>query len=399
MSAAPYQTARELDDALPERAPLRSVPAAVPDARRGGKPPRQVRTPLEHLCEPSLIRLGPDLYAAQFDLMKIVPARHILTQAMARGELAPGGLVVESSSGTFALGLAMVCAELGLKLSLVTGPLEDSVRWRLEHLGAVIDTVPNAGQTLGGIQQARLNRLKELMADVPGAFWPQQYTNPQHPAAYRELALDFARTLGRIDILVASVGSGGSICGMGRALRELNPELRIVAVDHNLSVLFGPTSGDAYPLCEECYVPLLGMGSDIVIPNVDHKQCDEVHWLPCAKMINAVHELHQRHGLLLGPTAGAAFAVARWASERNPGKAVLSIFPDHGIRYLGTVFNPHWIAARRDELARDWEEPLPVSGPPAVGRDWQIFAWQRRTYEEVMGHGPVSREAKQAEHV
>ncbi|MEK8021086.1 MAG: pyridoxal-phosphate dependent enzyme [Candidatus Parabeggiatoa sp.] len=320
-----------------------------------------------------------------------MPARFIIENALETGALKPGGLVIESSSGTFALGLAMVCANLGLQLSLVTGPLEDSVKWRLEHLGANIEIIPSAGGTLGGIQQARLNGLKQILADNPGAFWTQQYTNPLHPAAYASIGHSIGKAIGKIDFLVASVGSGGSICGMVRALRENNPELSAIAVDHNLSVLFGPTSGRAYPLCQECYVLLLGMGSDIVIPNLDHTQCDEVHWLPVAKMINAVHHIHSNYGLLLGPTAGAAYAVADWVVRMNPGKNVLTIFPDHGIRYMQTVFEPEWLNERAEELKRDWSHPTIVEDPKEVGRDWAYFPWGRRSYREVLGHDPVSR--------
>ena len=355
------------------------------------KPELPMGSALDHLCDPALIQLQPQLYAVKFDLMKIVPARYILETALANGDLQPGGLVVESSSGTFALGLALVCANIGLRLSLVTGPLEPSVRWRLEHLGAEIDVVPSAGNTLGGIQQARLNRLQQVMADNPGAFWPQQYTNPLHPAAYAAIARSLGESLGNVDYLVASVGSGGSMCGMSRILRQTNPDLRVIGVDHNLSVLFGPTTGEAYPLCQECYVPLLGMGSDIVIANLDHTECDEVHWLPVAKMINAIHHLHQQQGLLLGPTAGAAYAVAQWVAQNNPGKNVLTIFPDHGIRYMQTVFDPQWLSARASELQRDWAAPVAVASPTAVRRDWEYFPWQRRSYQQVLGHPPVSR--------
>lgn len=354
---------------------------------------QQIDSALDHLCTPSLMELRPHLFAVKFDLMKIVPARFILENALKTGELEPGGLVVESSSGTFALGLAMVCANLGLRLSLVTGPLEPSVRWRLEHLGASIESVPSeAGQTLGGIQQARLDYLQGVLEKNPGAFWPQQYTNPLHPAAYADIATWLGESIGDVDFIVASVGSGGSMCGMSRILRKTNPDLQVVGVDHNLSVLFGPTTGEAYPLCQECYVPLLGMGSDIVIPNLDHAECDEVHWLPVAKMINAVHDLHSQYGLFLGPTAGAAYAVADWVAANNPGKNVLTIFPDHGIRYLQTIFDPQWLGERQDELKRDWSNPVAVDSPTKVAKDWEYIQWQRRTYQQVMGHEPVSRE-------
>ncbi|MCI5150775.1 MAG: pyridoxal-phosphate dependent enzyme, partial [Candidatus Electrothrix sp. MAN1_4] len=225
----------------------------------------RIDSALDHLCSPSIIRMQQNLFAEKYDLMKIVPARFIIKQALETGALKKNGLVIESSSGTFAMGLALVCANLGLRLSLVTGPLEASVRWRLEHLGADIEIIPDAGKTLGGIQQARLNRINQIIEKNPRAFWPQQYSNPLHPASYAPIAESVEKRIGKIDLLVASVGSGGSICGMARVLRKSNPSLSVVAVDHNLSVLFGPTSGRAYPLCQECYIPLLGMGSDIVI--------------------------------------------------------------------------------------------------------------------------------------
>lgn len=350
-----------------------------------------ILSPLDALCTPSIIRLSPNLVAAQFDLMKIVPARYILQNALDTGRLKRGGLVVESSSGTFALGLALCCIEMGLRLSLVTGPMEASLRWRLEHLGASIDLVESSATGLGGIQQARLDRLAQVMEEVPGAFWPQQYTNPLHPEAYGPIATRLGEAMERVDCLVASVGSGGSMCGMARVLRETHPDLRVIAVDHNLSVLFGQTTARVHPLDDECYIPLLGMGSDIVIPNLDHTACDEVHWLPVAKMIRGIHWLHQHYGLLLGPTAGAAYAVADWFARAHPEANVLTIFPDHGIRYLKTVYDGSWLADRAEELERDWAEPHWVDGPAAVEGEWVRVAWRRRTYEQVNGHEKRSR--------
>ncbi len=351
----------------------------------------EAQSALDSLCQPAIIQMQPNLVAAQFDLMKIVPARFILENALETGALKEGGLVVESSSGTFALGLAIVCANLGLRLSLVTGQLEESLEWRLRHLGASIEKVYSGRGYMGGIQQKRLDRLSQLMAEHPGSFWPRQYDNPLHPVAYASLAESLAKSLGKIDFLVASVGSGGSISGFARVLRKSNPDLSVIAVDHNLSVLFGPTSGEATPLCRECYEPLLGMGSDIVIPNVDHTQCDEVHWVPVAKMINAIHHMHNNYGLLLGPTAGAAYAIADWVARSYPDSKVLTIFPDHGIRYIRTVYNGEWLNERAEELQRTWSQPTRVESPTAVGSDWAYYPWGRRSYPEVLGHGPVSR--------
>lgn len=354
------------------------------------------QSPLDHLCKPSLVRLAPNLYAAKFDLMKIVPARYILEDALATGKLKPGGLVVESSSGTFALGLAQTCVALGLKLQLKTGPVEPIVAWRLRHLGAQIDTVESDAGNLREIQERRFELVRQTIAEVPGSFWPRQHDNPLHPAAYRPVAQPIGEALGRVDVLVATIGSGGSLFGFARPLREANPDLKVVAVDHNLSVIFGPTSERVYPLCEENYVPLLGMGSDIVFPNVDHPACDEVHWVPVAQMINAVHDLHRQTGLFVGPTSGAALSVAKWIAERHPEQTVLTVFPDHGIRYLNTVFNPQWLSARDDELKRSWSAPVRCDNPTEVAGEWTWYPWNRRSYEDVLGHPPVPRDSRAA---
>jgi cysteine synthase len=354
----------------------------------------EFESPLDHLCKPSLIHLQPNLYAAKFDLMKIVPARYIVEEALKSGELRAGGLVVESSSGTFALGLAQTCVALGLQLTLKTGPIEPIVAWRLRHLGAHIDTVESSAGNLRQIQEQRFELVRKTLREVPGSFWPRQHENPQHPQAYHSLARSIGSTIGKVDILVATIGSGGSLFGFSRPLLEMNPNLKVVAVDHNLSVIFGPTSEEVYPLCQENYVPLLGMGSDIVFPNVAHMECDEVHWVPVAHMVNTIHDLHRSTGLFVGPTSGAALAVAKWFANNHPDSTVLTVFPDHGIRYMNTVYNPHWLADRADELNRRWENPVVCASPTEVAGEWTRFPWERRSYEAVLGHSPVARESR-----
>lgn len=349
---------------------------------------------LDHLCKPSLVRLQPNLYAAKFDLMKIVPARHIVEDALATGKLKPGGLVVESSSGTFALGLAQVCTTLGLKLTLKTGPLEPIVEWRLRNLGAHIDTVTCAAGNLREMQEQRFEMVRKTLREVPGSFWTRQHDNPLHPAGYGTAARAIGAELGKVDILVGTVGSGGSLCGFARPLREANPGLTVVAVDHNMSACFGLTSERVYPLCEEQWLTLLGMGSDIVFPNVCHRECDEVHWVPIAQMINSIHELHRTTGLLVGPTSGAALSVAQWMVRNHPHSTVLTILPDHGVRYIDTVYNPAWLDQRRDELARTWSEPVRCDTPTEVAGEWTWLPWQRRSYDEVCGHPTAHRESR-----
>lgn len=159
---------------------------------------------------PQLIELAPHHYAAKFDLMKFIPAKAIIDNAIQTGKLQKGGRVIESSSGTFALALAIICSQRDLSLSLVTGQISDITRWRLEQLGAEVTVVPTANGAEGGIQQARLELLKQMLEGDPDAFWPQQYTNPLNPASYESFGRLIEERLPKIDILVASIGSGGS---------------------------------------------------------------------------------------------------------------------------------------------------------------------------------------------
>ena len=113
--------------------------------------------------------------------------------------------------------------------------------------------------------------------------------------------------------------------------------------------------------------------------------------MPVARVSQAIHHIHSRYGLLLEPTAGATYAVADWIAAANPESRVLAIFPDHGIRYMQTVYNEEWLKAREEELQRTWSQPVPIDSPTSVRRDWTIFPWARRSYPEVLGHGPVLR--------
>src|SRR5262245_20721365 len=156
--------------------------------------------------------------------MKDRVARQVLLDARESGELAPGAPIVESSSGTMALGLALVGTYLGHPVHIVTDPRIDPITLaKLDALGCEVHIVE--AMTSQGWQSARLERLAELIAWLPGAFWPRQYSNPGNPLAYRTLADELRADLDGIDVLVGSVGSGGSLCGTTRALRTVLPDL------------------------------------------------------------------------------------------------------------------------------------------------------------------------------
>src|SRR5947209_4634613 len=171
--------------------------------------------------------------------MKDRPALEIIEEAEASGRLRPGSVIVESSSGTMAEGLARAGRLKGYRVIIVTDPRIDVLTAaKLRALGAELEVVDTYDE-VGGWQSSRLRRLHEILASVPGAFWTCQYDNPGNAAAYHQLGREVAEALGpRLAALVATVGSGGSLCGMARGLRERVPGLRVVAVDAVGSVLF-----------------------------------------------------------------------------------------------------------------------------------------------------------------
>ena len=342
---------------------------------------------------PAFLRLERNLTAAKFELMKFTPAKRILDDALASGRLPPGGQVIESSSGTFALALSILCSLYGLKLTLVTGPVSEIVRWRLENLGATLHIVEASRNCEGGIQQARLEVLHRLLADNPTAFWPQQYTNPLNAASYREIAQDYLDRGRRVDTIVGTVGSGGSLFGFARLLSLANPNLKVVAVDHNRSVVFGAEARRITRMCRETFEQILAMGAGIPMGNVEHGACDEVHWVPVPRMVQKVHSFHRKTGLLVGPSSGAALTVAEWYARNEPDREVLTILPDHGVRYVETMFDPHWLDTWAQDIREAATAPIEIERLGDVAPQWCRLKWCRRSFEEMAGRPQAPRPA------
>lgn len=333
---------------------------------------------------PRIVRLGPGLFGAVFTLMKLVPARAILRQAVARGELQPDTVVVETTSGNFGLALAMEAALLRRRLVLVSDPVIDPhLRRRLEDLGARVEICERPAD-VGGYQEARLRRVDEIRARLGRTFWPDQYANPDNPGAYDIVAEHLDSTLGPVDCVVGPVGSGGSMCGTVRALRGGAPHLRAIAVDTQRSVLFGEPDG---------HRTLRGLGMSVMPPNLDHTLFDEVHWCTAAEAFASTRELHRTHALFQGPTSGAAYQVARWWSARNPGARCVSLLPDDGYRYQATVYDDGWLREGGFDLEAAAREPFDVVRGGAQEDRWSRMLWGRRSYREAVGGEPPGRPA------
>lgn len=336
---------------------------------------RQHEAGILRCFEPQLVALEPNLVAAVFPLMKIYPAEYSLRRAGEEGWVTSQTLVVESSSGNMALGLAIVCRLRGYRLALVSDCACDPLlRLRLEDLGARVEIVPAPAES-GGYQQARLDRLDAIRAGEPDHWWVHQYDNPCNAGAYGPFAAQLVEALGRIDYLVGTVGSGGSMCGTAEYLRDLFPELVVAGVDTFGSVLFGQPDGPR---------TLRGLGNSLLPANLQHTLFDEVHWVTAAEAFLATRLLHRQTTLFRGATSGAAWMVAAYLAREHPRATVVCICPDDGWRYVGTVYDDRYLSANGLALQALPSRPRDVDHPLSAGPAWSRLAWRRRRREEVV---------------
>lgn len=330
---------------------------------------------------PRLVRLAPNLYAAAFTLMKMIPARYILRKALRDGKLEPGTVIAETTSGTFGLALAMQAVHLRRELVLVSDPVIDERLYRrLTDLGATVDRVPaSAGAVPGGFQSARLERLRQIQEEHPLSFCPEQYSNPDNPRSYAAVAELLLESLGQVDCLVGPVGSGGSMSGTTGYLRSVLPECSAIGVDTQSSVLFGHPDGKR---------ELRGLGMSIMPANLEHRTFDDVHWCDATSAYAATRELHQRHALFMGPTSGAAYLVGRWWAARHQDALTVVMMPDEGYRYLDSVYDDKWLTGNGHPVGPPPAEPVGIDDPTVPVAPWSTYAWDRRSYDEVLD--PVS---------
>ena len=257
-------------------------------------------------------------------------ALEMLRQAEASGVLQPGGTVIEPTSGNTGIGLAAMAIAKGYRV-ILTMPATMSAERRalLKAYGAELVLVAEGGMA-GAVAKA-----EELAREIPGSFIPGQFDNPANPAAhYKTTGPEIWRdTEGHVDIFVAGVGTGGTISGTGRYLKEQNPRVRIVAVEPASSPLL--SQGHAGPH------GLQGIGANFVPGNYDAKVVDEILTVTDEDAYRTGRLLARTEGIMAGITAGAALWAADELARRpeNRGKTIVALLPDDGGRYLST---PLW---------------------------------------------------------
>jgi len=284
------------------------------------------------------------------------PAAAMLLDRIRDGELEPGrSVVVESSSGNMAIGLAQICRYYGLRfICVVDAKTTEQNVAILEAFQAEVQVVKEPDAS-GEYLANRLRRVQELVASTPNAYWPNQYANPANAKAHHRTMREVAEVLaGKVDYLFCATSTTGTLCGCAAYAREFNLGTRIVAVDAVGSVLFddGPPTRRLLP----------GHGASVRPPLLDPDAPDEVVHVTDLDCVIGCRRLATREAILAGGSSGGTVAALDKLRGRiPPGSNCVLILADGGDRYLDTVYSDAWVQEHFGEVSYLWKDE-PVGG-------------------------------------
>jgi N-(2-amino-2-carboxyethyl)-L-glutamate synthase len=279
------------------------------------------------------------------------PAREILQDAIRRGEVRRGTVVIESSSGNMGIGLAQACAYYGLRfICVVDVKASPQNRRLLEIYGAEIDCVLEPDPETGELLPARLRRVRELVAEHGDAFWPNQYANEHNSGAhFRTTMQEISTALDhKLDFILCAASTCGTVRGCGEYVREQGLETRVIAVDSVGSLIFSDQKGPRH---------LPGMGAGLRPPLCDLRFIDEHILISDLECVLACRLLVRREGILAGASSGGLIAAVGKLQDRIPeGSVCVVVLPDRGERYVDTVYSDAWVREHFGDVPDLWPE-------------------------------------------
>ena len=255
-------------------------------------------------------------------------AKEMIQDALEKGLINENATLIEPTSGNTGIGLSAVATALNLKI-IITMPETMSVERRnlMKAYGAELVLTPGSEGMKGAIAKA-----KELASQIENSFIPGQFENPANPTAhYKTTGPEiYEQTEGKVDIFVAGVGTGGTISGIGKYLKEKNPEVKVVAVEPASSPVLSTGKGGAHKI--------QGIGAGFVPETLDTKIYDEIITVENEDAFATGKEMAKTEGILVGISSGAALYAAKELAKReeNAGKTIVVLLPDGGDRYLST---------------------------------------------------------------
>jgi len=255
-------------------------------------------------------------------------AKEMILEALEKGLINENTTLIEPTSGNTGIGLSAVATALNLKI-IITMPETMSVERRnlMKAYGAELVLTPGSEGMKGAIAKA-----KELASQIENSFIPGQFENPANPQAhYKTTGPEiYSQTEGKVDIFVAGVGTGGTISGIGKYLKEQNPNVKVVAVEPASSPVLSTGKGGAHKI--------QGIGAGFVPDTLDTKIYDEIITVENEDAFASGKEVAKTEGILIGISSGAAIQAAKELAKReeNKGKTIVVLLPDGGDRYLST---------------------------------------------------------------
>jgi len=268
-------------------------------------------------------------------------AQFLVRDAEEKGLLKKGGTIIEPTSGNTGVGLAILAAVKGYR-SIFTMPdkVSEEKRALLRAYGSEVIITPTAVPP--DSPEHYVNVAKRLSREVAGSYMPNQYSNPGNPEAhYRTTGPEiWEQTEGKVDALVACVGTGGTISGCGRYLKEVNPKIRVVGIEPEGSIYHNKKYGTDFPL--HTYL-VEGIGEDFVPATYDQSVVDEVDQVSDRDAFATALRFTREEGIFAGGSSGAAVAGALKFAEKNGGlSCVVVILPDSGRGYISKFYNEDW---------------------------------------------------------
>ena len=268
--------------------------------------------------------------------MKARSALGMIEAAEKRGDLKPGYTIIESTSGNLGYAIAAIGRQKGYEVIIVIDPKTDTLKRNiLRAYGAKLHIVAKPDVT-GAYQPARIRKVRELLKKIPKSWTPNQYENPDNPKAhYNSTGPEIYEDIQDIDVLIGSVGTCGHMMGISRFLKEKIPDLRVIGVEPEGSVLSGGT-----------YHPYLtqGPGLSFVSKNLDREIISEIVKVSDEDAFATSRELAKKEGLLYGASAGSIINIAKKVAEEiGPGKKIVTILPDDGFRYGMNFYSDNWL--------------------------------------------------------
>ncbi|MFB0621107.1 2,3-diaminopropionate biosynthesis protein SbnA [Streptomyces sp. AGS-58] len=286
--------------------------------------------------------------------VKLKSALGMVEDAERRGRLWPGGRIVESSSGSLGIALAVIAAARGYHFTCVTDPnVSPQSLALIRALGAEVVQVTRRDRN-GGYLGTRIARIREMTDADPALVWLNQYANPANAQAHaRRTATSILKNIGHVDALVVGAGTTGTLMGCTRHFRAFSPWTRIIAVDTTGSVTFGGPPGPRH-------IPGLGTSRRPELCRPD--QVDDVVLVDESDAVRMCRRLAREHGLPVGGSTGSVLAALETIAGRIPADSrVVALSPDMGDRYAQTIYDDMWVAATLGTDVLDGTRAHPVA--------------------------------------